>query len=189
MHLILDIDGTLISENEPIILRPHLQEFLEFCFDLFETVSIWSAAGQKHVEYIANLILPPGRKWLFVRYSKHCHQTYRSQLGGIYSEIVMEKRLRNIWKCQTYRKLGITKFNTLIIDNTPSVCLKNYGNAVYVPSFYTDSTDQVLLELMEYLKILIEVNNVRTVEKRNWRNCGRDCLPSNKIFEKIYYLF
>jgi hypothetical protein len=44
MHIVLDIDGTLINDSgQP---RPGLIEFLKWCEITFETVSIWTAAGQ-----------------------------------------------------------------------------------------------------------------------------------------------
>ena len=169
MYLILDIDGTLISDNEPIIFRPYLSDFLNSCFDIFDTVSIWSAASEDHVKSIAEQILPLDQQWLFVRHSKHCHKKYSSGFVGIYGGVITEKRLRNIWKSKTYRGLGITKTNTIIIDNTPSVCIRNYGNAIYVETFIEDPKDDELLKLIPYLKNLIQHENVRTIEKRNWK--------------------
>ena len=37
------------------IYRPYLKEFLEFCFQYFENVVIWSAGKKKYVEKCANL--------------------------------------------------------------------------------------------------------------------------------------
>ena len=170
MHLILDIDGTLITDDEPIIFRPGLAKFLNFCFEHFETVSIWSAAGEDHVQSISAQVLPEGRKWLFVRHGKYCHARYSTGSGDeIFTPMITEKRLGNIWKSKQYREKGLKRENTIIIDNTPSVCTKNYGNAIYVRTFEGDPDDQELDRLMTYLQDFIKCENVRTVEKRNWR--------------------
>lgn len=53
MNIVLDIDGTLIEETPSsmkesrINHRPHLHTFLAFCFDNFDTVSIWTAASEE----------------------------------------------------------------------------------------------------------------------------------------------
>lgn len=173
MHLILDIDGTLISDDMPIIFRPYLAEFLMFCFKSFETVSIWSAASENHVKSIADQILPKDCQWLFIRHSKHCHKKYylsEFDFDGSYMNLIVEKRLRNIWKCSKFRNLGIKRENTIIIENTPSICAKNYGNAIYVKTFEGNLEDRELMKLIIYLKELIQTTNVRIIEKRNWKH-------------------
>lgn len=171
MHIILDIDGTLISEDHEHIFRPYLKEFLEYLFENFQSVSLWSAAGLEHVNTTSDIILPAGRDWLFLRHSRHCHYRYVSGFGGIYDgKFIVEKRLRNLWKAKRYRDMGLTKQQTLIIDNTPRVCRKNYGNAIYVPTFNGEQDDTVLPDLIKYLDTIKDVKNVRTIEKRHWRN-------------------
>lgn len=172
MHLILDIDGTLISEAtayEPIIFRPHLDEFLDFCFETFETVSIWSAAGKDHVNNISIRILPKGKNWLFVKHSEHCHKRYGSGCGEC-PAFITQKRLINVWRTNKYRNLGVKRENTIIVDNTPEVCVKNYGNAIYIRTFQGESNDEELIKLKSYLSSLVNCRDVRKVEKRGWRN-------------------
>merc|ERR1719161_393230 len=57
--LVLDIDGTLLSEGTPEdatgaemrrFLRPHLHKFLDFAFDQFGAVGIWTAASQSWLQ-------------------------------------------------------------------------------------------------------------------------------------------
>ncbi|CAH6418376.1 NLI interacting factor phosphatase [uncultured virus] len=189
MHIILDIDGTLISEDTPSTLaRPHLHEFLKFCFEKFETVSIWSAAGEDHVKCVSEAILPEGKNWLFVKHSKHCHCRYTGGFGG-YPLIITQKRLWKVWRSKKYRNLGIKKENTLIIDNTPKVCVKNYGNAIYVQTFRGEDSDDELLKLMEYLTAVLYCQNVRKLEKRGWRSIVEGKLRSYRPFEKSYCIY
>jgi len=185
MHLVLDLDGTLIEEqseyvegedasesddNDDIIrLIPHVHEFLHFCFERFQTISIWSAASEDHVNYYASILLPKGREWLFIKTGKHCRKVYSSGFGGSFSGLIVEKRLSNVWKTSRFKTAGLTRFNTIIVDDTPMVCSKNYGNAIYVKTFRGDKKDDELLKLQRYLTALPADVNVRSTEKRNWR--------------------
>ena len=46
---------------------------------------------------------------------------------------------------------------------------KNYGNLVKIEDFVGDQSDRELLYLIEYLKELNGVDNIRSIEKRGWR--------------------
>lgn len=58
----------------------------------------------------------------------------------------------------------------LIIDDTPSKSIHNYGNAIYPQEFTGDPQDDELLYLMRYLDTLKNVDDVRKIEKRGWRD-------------------
>lgn len=69
------------------------------------------------------------------------------------------------------KRKGFTRWNTLIVEDTPSNCIRNYGNAVYIPPF--DILDTKRDEALHYLKLYLErkilpSTNVRCLEKRNW---------------------
>jgi hydroxymethylpyrimidine pyrophosphatase-like HAD family hydrolase len=51
MHIVLDIDGTLISEDNYKVVRPYLYEFLKYCFGNFKTVNIFTAMGKGNYHY------------------------------------------------------------------------------------------------------------------------------------------
>lgn len=177
MHLILDLDGTLVHCDDQVIYpRPYLHIFMKVCFELFETVSIWTAAGKEYANVVVDMIRPKGHDFLFIRYDKNCTIRYNTSFGE-FSKVIVKKKLRNIWKAKKYRRMGITKYNTIIIEDTPSNCSENYGNAVYVPEYRhppnnsdTDQveTDKVLLYLLLYLYDLVKCDNVRSKEKRTW---------------------
>lgn len=77
------------------------------------------------------------------------------------------KNLQKVWK------RNIRTFNkqrTLLIENTPQQCIRNYGNAIYVPTYDGDPTTTCAqVALFERLKQLIvrleQVDDVRTVAK------------------------
>ena len=58
----------------------------------------------------------------------------------------------------------------LILDDTPSKSAQNYGNAIYPKPFEGDPNDDELALLAKYLPELASCENVRKVEKRNWRD-------------------
>ena len=45
----------------------------------------------------------------------------------------------------------------------------NYGNAIYPSEFTGDRNDDDLKFLSIYLKTLKDIENVRRIEKRNWK--------------------
>lgn len=62
----------------------------------------------------------------------------------------------------------IIDFKTL--DDTAEKSMLNFGNAIQVSEFRGNPTDNELLLLSNYLKKLKDVENVRVIEKRFWRN-------------------
>ena len=62
MNIVLDMDHTLVhgSHFEKVVHpRPHLFEFLLWCFKSFEKVSIWTAASLRWYEFVDCRILTP----------------------------------------------------------------------------------------------------------------------------------
>lgn len=187
-HLILDIDGTLVHtlysvEQSPtntipdfenrvfkVFKRPHLNLFIQFCFDRFETVSIWTAASHDYAKYISDCIKPKGREFTFINSFEDCTLVSGESLNEFSCDVVMKKKLRKIWRRNKYKNIGITKDNTLIIEDTPSNCYDNYGNAIYVPEYniFKSHDDTVLPRLQKYLEKLIPAATVRDIDKRNW---------------------
>jgi hypothetical protein len=63
-----------------------------------------------------------------------------------------------------------TRGNTLILEDTPTNCVKNFGNSIYVSTFEALSSDSIrlddsLLKLCAFLPALRH-RRIRTVEKR-----------------------
>lgn len=136
-HLVLDLDGTLVHDGNP---RPGLSQFLEFCFDNFKTVSIWTAAD---------------RSWWNFCWTEHMLQfdfdrvLSRKDCEFSLTSQKIIKPLRKIWANYP----DCTKFNTLLIDDTPIVAEENPRNLISIPMFGFDKDDKEL-ELMQ--KVLSE---------------------------------
>jgi len=188
--LVLDIDGTLLSEatveesSMKSMLRPHLHSFLDFAFGCCGAVGIWTAASKDWLDSFMEAIDPNNeRQWAFT-WSGNRISTQRISPQRFPEGLFMSdrfeycKRLRKIWRNKGLRKKGYTPSSTLIVDNTESVCCSNYGNAIYIKTFDEDGvtwnspTDDWLLVLIEYLKHLQkrvhEGRCLRSMEKRGW---------------------
>jgi len=173
MHVIFDLDGTLIhsSDEKEIIARPHLDELLDFCFANFTSVSIWTAASSEWAERVCKEHLN-GRNFRFVWTGNRCVNKWRSQ--GFYSEPVpiSIKPLTKVWKDFE----DMTKHNTIIVDDTIETYERNYGNAIHIPSFRGEENDNYLKLLVVYLTKFPELcqtdGGIRKVDKRCWHE---DC--------------
>lgn len=144
-HIVLDLDGTLIGEDY-ICARPHLAEFLAFCFEHFETVNIWTAASQSWYDQCFRKLLrkhmPAGKDTFHsVWFGEKCKRRYDTDLGYH----ITYKPLSRYWRAKSRR---MTKFNTVIVDNTPETYMANYGNAVPIETYLGASRDSELLRVM-----------------------------------------
>jgi hypothetical protein len=192
--LVLDIDGTMLSESVPedctademrAYLRPHLDTFLDFAFDVCGAVGIWTAACDEWLQTFLRAVDPHARRswamtWTGERVS---HRLSSRHISDFYPTRYKVKRLSKVWRNGTLRSLGYDRRSTLIIENTPSVCDVNYGNAIYVETYgnaqmpdaevHPDNyCDDCLLVLRLYLESLIAKHaqgiSLRFVEKRHW---------------------
>jgi len=184
MNVIFDMDETLIShdKNDSIFPRPHLNIFLRYCFETFETVSIWTNAEKGWFEKANQEVFIPILKeineecgtdhdFYFVytreRSSMKRVKTNHFYDGGSYRV----KRLKKIWR---KKQTPHTRYNTIIVDDNDETYEDNYGNAIPIKAWHhTSSFDTELLKLAQYFGILIKQiesgDNVLYIEKRWWR--------------------
>lgn len=172
LHLVLDLDGVLVC-CESAARRPHLDTFLDHVFATFASVSLWSAASQWHVDACVGQYMhdrPFQCVWTSAQTTRrvlaYAQPTSRDCNAG--GNQIRVKKLRRLW-----RRYGpaMHKHNTLVVDDTHTTYVDNYGNAVAVDTFYSgDDTDRGLLELMERLDAIrrgyARDGSVRHIEKR-----------------------
>lgn len=165
MHLILDLDGTLIDDQGACQARPYLKEFLDFCFTTFETVSIWTTASRLWFNHIYQLLLAP-RVFTFVYCEDRCTTLLDRDVDTLFPESIQIKPLKKVFQ---NRSLPHSKNNTFMVDDTPETYCRNYGNAIPITTFQGSQHDRALLDLMSFLSVLLSSNtNVRSIEKRYW---------------------
>lgn len=194
--LVLDIDGTLLSEEAPEnasaeqlkdFLRPGVHDFLDFAFQNFRGVALWTASCRAWLAVFMHAVDPAGmRKWAFT-WSGRITLVAPNLLDSDYltTDLAFPVRLRRkvlskIWHNRSLREKGYNCRSTLIVDNTPEVCRSNYGNAIYIKTYgdsdygepAIDSSDAHLFVLQHYFKKLIELSlqgvSMRSIEKRCW---------------------
>ena len=156
-------------------MRPSLDVFMANAFEQFKHVAIWSAASRPWVENaLACEPLSQYRgRFLFVWYGDRCTMLrglrYRD---GLNPACVRTKKLAKIWRIAEHRKLGITRRNTLLVDDLPANALCNYGNLIAIPPYDSSlaAEDGVLPVLVAYLRTLQghRGRDVRCPEKRWW---------------------
>lgn len=171
--LVLDLDETLLySVNEPlsrapdhrvgpfhVYLRPYLHRFLREIAQHYD-LAVWSAATDDYVQAVVTLATPKNVDLAFVWGRSRC--TYRRDV--VEDELYFVKDLKKV------RRKGYSLARTLIVEDTPRKVERHYGNAVYVPPWEGDEEDDLLLDLLEYLRAIYGEPNVRSIEKRGWRS-------------------
>lgn len=169
--LILDLDETLVYatpqplarpadfQADPYFVyrRPFLAEFLAGCFAGFE-VAVWTSASPAYAAAIVQAIFPQAPA--FVWTGDRCTPCVDMDTG----ERFWVKNLKKI------RQRGYPLEAVIVVDDSPEKHSRNYGNLVRVKPYTGDVEDRELLLLLRYLDALHAVENVRAVEKRQWRS-------------------
>lgn len=170
--LVLDLDETLIYASETeldraadfravgyhVYRRPHAERFIAYALANFD-VGVWTSSGRVYAEAVVAALFPP-RSLRFVWSSERCSISRDWSTG----EYLNRKRLQKL------KRHGYRLERMLAIDDTASKHAYNYGNLVCVREYLgDDDSDDELLQLMSYLDRLAHEPNVRTIEKRRWR--------------------
>ena len=163
MNLVLDIDETLIhavtrknkkasfsikfstGEQYYILVRPGLKKFLRYVFKNFKTVNIWTAATKDYAIAIMSNVLTKQQisRLKFFNTRKQC-----SSDGS--------KPLVDIFDTPQAKKLGITRFNTLMIDDKSGVLKHNPGNGIIVQPWIGNQSDNSLDRLTLLLDVILK---------------------------------
>ena len=174
--LVLDLDGTLIFSNErklsrdsdfnvgpySVYKRPGVDIFLQRCLDRFE-VGIWTSSTEDYAAEVVRHLFKDKASPAFVWSRLKCTKVYDPELREIYS-------IKNIRKLT---KKGYRKEDIIIIDDSRKTFERNYGNAVLVREYEGQENDQELPKLLSFLETIGAVEDVRKIEKRDWRDANR----------------
>ncbi len=171
--VVFDLDETLIHATQHeldrpynfkfdkyfVYERPHLRTFLANVSKHF-TIGIWSSADDEYVTKIVQGVMPDDIDFAVVWGRSRC--SYRRNLDR--DTYCFEKRLDKL------KKRGFRLERILIVDDSPEKSRANYGNAIHIREYTGDENDNELIALFDYLLTLKTVDNVRSIEKRSWRN-------------------
>lgn len=191
--LILDLDETLIHATAEkistdfdfqvyqyfVYKRPGLTEFLAQCATHF-TLAIWSSASDDYVQEVVRQIFPTDLTPAFVWGRSRCTRFMIPEMDeeGFYS-LDYSRKYEFAKRLKKAARRGYDLKRTLIVDDTPEKISHNYGNAIYIKPYLGETTDNLgettdneLPALAEYLLSLKDAENVRTLEKRYWRQAS-----------------
>eukprot|EP01116_Phalansterium_solitarium_P023854 TRINITY_DN8550_c0_g1_i2.p1 TRINITY_DN8550_c0_g1~~TRINITY_DN8550_c0_g1_i2.p1 ORF type:complete len:271 (+),score=64.87 TRINITY_DN8550_c0_g1_i2:149-961(+) len=202
--IILDLDGTLLHSEEvthsfraeswnvkpdyvtdmvATFFRPHLRVFVKFLREHFSHVAVWTLGSKSYAEEKVEQVFGRDHGLAFVWSAKQCVRRSARIWRDLEWDAAMgnmdwHKPLHKVFRKRRFRQAGIEQHNTLILEDTPSNCTHNYGNALYIRSFepvwpwkcHLDATDDQLLRLIAYLSsdVIIRCPNFRSLEKRGW---------------------
>ena len=151
----LDIDGTLLyADNIRLVLRPYLKEFLQFCFQNFDCVGLWTAGSRDYLNFIYDDILTPllfevnpQFKFDFIFSEEECDNKYEKPLSKLSNE-------------------NFNETNSLIVDDHIESFQCNPDNGILLPSFNPDDEfDDSLIEIIVYLRYLLRYFGARKTFK------------------------
>ena len=171
--LILDLDETLIYSTtlklpykEDFVLgeyyvykRPGLDVFLKFVNDNFK-LAVWTSSTPDYAQSIVEKIFVTPDILQFLWGRERC-----------ISKTDLETR-EQYWvkDLKKVKKIGYNLDKVLVVDDSPEKLQRNYGNHIPVIPYMGDREDKELKKLNIYLDELKNLESVRSVEKRNWRN-------------------
>ncbi|KAG5682022.1 hypothetical protein PVAND_011414 [Polypedilum vanderplanki] len=136
----VEIDGTI--HQVYVLKRPYVDEFLKKMGELYECV-LFTASLSKYADPVADLL----DQWNVFRarlFRESC--VYH---GGNY--------------VKDLNKLGRDLQKIVIVDNSPASYIFHPENAVPVKSWFDDTTDTELLELIPLFEKLSKVDSVYTI--------------------------
>lgn len=134
-----------INDEYIVFERPNLQKFLTYVFKHFN-VSVWSAGNKEYVAYIVeNVILGnyKNRQLDVVLWDKHCNDSRKHY-----------KNLKDLRLLSDVYKLGLTKKDTVLIDDLASNCKHQQKNCLNILPFDITNTknDNELVKVIKAMQ-------------------------------------
>lgn len=142
--------------------RPHLDEFIRFCFERFRLVCVYSAGTTEYVTEIVDQIFPPDMPPHVILSRPDCQANYG----------MTRKDLSKIRSLDSYLQGQLRDDNTFIIDDRTDVWELFPTNVVRIPSYEPMPTvdalsrDDICLQQLKWWLTSIEpTTDVRSIDK------------------------
>lgn len=156
------------------LIRPHAREFLQFCYDYFEYVIVWSAGVEPYVHSIVDYLFSDFKSPHMIWSREHCmlhDELYHKPIGEIIEYL----------KSNGYLSDDVNLKNTIIIDDRQHTFMKNKNNGILIPPYHPgkkskhdpkldvllDRSDDSLIKIMEWLNRddIKRCNDIQKIEK------------------------
>lgn len=118
------------------VMRPHLEDFLDFCFSYFKIVAVWSAGTTRYVEEIVDSVFPVDSPPHVIFTRSDCDMIDDVTKKSLFKMIEQEPLLQNV----------MTIKNTLIIDDRCDVWDVCPLNVIQLPAYIPNPTIELLLK-------------------------------------------
>lgn len=149
--LVLDLNGLLADiiidfrnahkaqkkiSGKSIFKRPFCDEFLKFCFEMFD-VGVWSSRKRYNVDGVVDFLMGDCKnKLLFCWDQSKCTKTGFSTLENRYKPLVL-KELKKLWNKEEpdlpWEMGDYSPSNTLLVDDSPYKALCNPKHTAIFP--------------------------------------------------------
>jgi hypothetical protein len=170
-HVILDLDDTLIyskstlkhsipdfiinygESNMNIVKRDGFDNFIDYLFNNYKTVSVWSAGSTEWVNDILPMLFGDRYKQLaFIldrRYVSRINCSYKNRFA------YCKQMDTHIWNSNLGKIFNMNRHNTVLIDDSPTHARYNGINVIRIDKFNPElPKDKVDTELLRIMKIL-----------------------------------
>lgn len=144
--------GSGVIDNFWGVMRPHLKEFLIFCFSYFRIVAIWSAGQKKYVENVVDYIFRDIRPPHIVFTYNNCKKTDE----GFIIKPLLDMIANSNFKVN--KLISVDK--VFVVDDRDSTYVENVGNGILIPAYLPPLTidgmttdDPTLIQLMYWLSL------------------------------------
>lgn len=171
--------GTGVRSSMWGALRPHVYEFLDFCFEYFENVIVWSAGQLRYVHAICDVLFTDPDKQPIIIYSWEDCEKNDNYL------------FKPLLKLSQQEMATLTLDKLFILDDNETTFTKNKDNALHIPPYEPELSpkgimedDRTLITITQWL-MKPEVVNSKDCRKTN----KEDCFTCNIPFENIESYF
>lgn len=149
------------------VTRPHVHEFLYFCFTYFNIVAVWSAGKRSYVEAIVDYLFKdlPCPNIIF---------TYDDIKKDKNGDVI--KPLSIMMNCNSLMKENMFSENTFALDDWDKTYQENKQNGILIPRYEPElnvkslsKDERALLDFKDWLMQpeVIESTDVATLNKNN----------------------
>ncbi len=176
---VVDKPGTGVRSSMWGVLRPNVYEFLDFCFEYFENVIVWSAGQLRYVHAICDILFTDPNKQPIIIYSwDDCEKNE----NYLYKPLI---------KLSQQEISSLTLDKLYILDDNEITFSKNKDNALHIPPYEPELTPRGIMEdekiLFNLTKWFMKPENINIRDVRKTKKT--DCFTCEESYENMETYF